>query len=81
MLVKANSLIRLFILLVTFYSGAVLADIDKTEAVKKVSQAYPGKIVRVQSTGDGFRIRIIQKDGRVITLFVDKKTGAIQKDE
>jgi hypothetical protein len=51
------------------------------EAIVIAQNRYPGRVVRAQTmqTGNGaiFEIRIIGNDGRVHTVTVDARTGAV----
>ena len=55
------------------------AQISKQQAVKLVKSNYPGKIVKIQNGRQYYKIRVLQKSGRVITLKVDKTTGKIKR--
>jgi uncharacterized membrane protein YkoI len=54
--------------------------IDKKQAISLALAEYAGKTLKVSETKDYFVVRILQKDGRIIDLQVDKKTGKVKKD-
>ncbi len=49
-------------------------------AAALAQERYPGKIVRVQTEKQQYRIRVLQADGRVITVLVDGQSGRVKKD-
>ncbi|MGI5309594.1 PepSY domain-containing protein [Rheinheimera sp. WS51] len=54
--------------------------ISKEQAVSLVQQQYQGKIMKLRSEKRYYRIRLLQHDGRVITILVDNQTGKMHKD-
>jgi uncharacterized membrane protein YkoI len=54
--------------------------IDKKQAISLALAEYAGKTLKVSETKDYFVVRILQDDGRIIDLQVDKKTGKVKKD-
>ncbi|WP_440055856.1 PepSY domain-containing protein [Pseudoalteromonas sp. T1lg65] len=54
--------------------------ISKKEAVALALDKYSGKTLKISEQGENFIIRILQSDGRVIDLKVNKKTGKVEKD-
>lgn len=54
--------------------------ISREQAVNLAQQKYPGKVLKVQDKQQYYRIRVLQTDGRVITVLVDGQTGRIKKD-
>ena len=52
------------------------------EAAERVQSAFGGRVVAAQparaSGREGFRIRVLLDDGRVITVFVDADSGAMR---
>lgn len=56
------------------------AEIDKKQAITLALAEYTGKTLKVSETKDYFVVRILQNDGRIIDLQVDKKTGKVKKD-
>lgn len=51
--------------------------VSKNEAVSTATSKYPGKVVKISGGGKLYRIRVLQKNGRVVTVKVDKKSGRI----
>ena len=57
--------------------------VSMDDAVGRVLSAYGGRVVAASSVssgqGMGYRIRVLQADGRVHTVFVDAATGAMRE--
>jgi uncharacterized membrane protein YkoI len=54
--------------------------ISREQAAALAQQRYPGKIVKVQNEQQRYRIRVLQADGRVVTVLVDGQSGRVQRD-
>ncbi|WP_166840586.1 PepSY domain-containing protein [Rheinheimera pleomorphica] len=54
--------------------------LSREQAAALAQQYYPGKIVKVQSDRHNYRIRVVQPDGRVITVLVDGQSGRVKRD-
>jgi uncharacterized membrane protein YkoI len=54
--------------------------ISREKAAALAQQRYPGKIVKVQTEQQRYRIRVLQADGRVVTVLVDGQSGRVQRD-
>ena len=54
--------------------------LSREQAAALAQQYYPGKIVKVQSDRHNYRIRVVQPDGRVITVLVDGQSGRVRRD-
>lgn len=54
--------------------------VSKEQAVALVQQQYQGKIMKLRTDKRYYRIRVLQRDGRVITVLVDNQTGQVHKD-
>lgn len=53
--------------------------ISKSEAVQKAQKAVAGKVLRVETKGNVYRIKIHQTSGRVVYVTVDATTGKVRK--
>jgi uncharacterized membrane protein YkoI len=51
--------------------------ISKSQAAQKALQAVPGKVLKVESRGSVYRVKIHQKSGRVVYVTVDAITGKV----
>lgn len=84
---KLLVLLSVMLLTATVLSNAALAmtspkrpAVTKEQAAMLAQQRYPGKIVKVQTGQQFYRIRVLQSDGRVITVLVDGRTGRVQRE-
>lgn len=82
-----RSLLMLFLLAVLTLTPDAVAlgnnqpEVTKEQATMLAQQRYPGKILKVQTESRHYRVRIIQADGRVITVRVDNRTGRVERDD
>lgn len=57
--------------------------LTEKEAVAKVVNAYPGKVLKtasIKQQGKQFyKVRVLLPDGRIINVLVNAKTGRMQK--
>ena len=61
--------------------GNKQSGVTKEQAASLAQQRYPGKILKVQTESRHYRVRLIQADGRVITVLVDNRTGRVERDD
>jgi uncharacterized membrane protein YkoI len=54
--------------------------ISREQAAALAQKRYPGKILKVQAEKQHYRIRVVQADGRVITVLVDGQSGRVKRD-
>jgi len=49
------------------------------QAAKIVKNRYGGKVLKVQTVnkGQGYRVRLLKKNGHVVTVTVDAKSGRV----
>ncbi len=57
------------------------AVISKEMATQLAQQRYPGKVLKVQSEPQQFKVRVMQADGRVINVVVDGQNGRVKREE
>lgn len=55
------------------------ASITRAEAVKKAQQHVSGRVLRVDQGKATYKIKVLQKSGRVVTIDVDKRSGRVTK--
>lgn len=48
---------------------------------KSIARRYVGggEVVDISRTGSTYRVRVIAKDGRVVDVYIDAKTGRVKK--
>lgn len=61
-------------------SASNKTNIDKKQAITLALAKYAGKTLKVSEENTYFVVRILQKDGRIVDLKVDKNTGKVKKD-
>lgn len=69
----------LFLLTATVADARSTKAISKNKAVATATSQYPGKVVKISGGKQFYQIRVLQKNGRVVTVKVDKKSGRILK--
>lgn len=52
--------------------------ISSSQAANIVKSKYGGKILKVQSTSSGYRVKVLKNDGRISSVFVDGQTGQVK---
>ncbi|MDP5134672.1 PepSY domain-containing protein [Rheinheimera baltica] len=60
--------------------AAEKAQVNREQAVALAQQYFPGKVVKVRAEQKSYRIRVLQADGRVVTVLVDGQSGRVKKD-
>lgn len=48
-----------------------------TQAAQKAQSRFGGKVLKVQILKSGYKVKLIKKDGHIISVFVDAKSGRI----
>jgi uncharacterized membrane protein YkoI len=51
----------------------------KSEAAKKVQQKVNGRVLKVDQNKSKYRVKVLQKSGRVVSVDVDKKSGKVSQ--
>lgn len=51
----------------------------KSEAAKKAQQKVNGRVLKVVQNNNKYRVKVLQKSGRVISVDVDKKSGKVSR--
>ena len=68
-------------------SGPVLAGkqtapapgMSKQQAMNIAQQRHPGRVLAIKQQGQGYRVRIIDDNGEVHTLFISSQTGGVKR--
>jgi uncharacterized membrane protein YkoI len=53
--------------------------ISKSQAAQRALQVVPGKVLKVESRGSVYRVKIHQKSGRVVYVTIDAITGNVSR--
>nr|WP_299078622.1 peptidase [uncultured Paraglaciecola sp.] len=51
----------------------------KSEAAKKAQQTVRGRVLKVDQNKSKYRVKVLQKSGRVVSVDVDKKSGKVSR--
>jgi uncharacterized membrane protein YkoI len=51
----------------------------KSEAAKKVQQEVSGRVLKVDQNKSKYRVKVLQKSGRVVSVDVDKMSGKVSQ--
>jgi uncharacterized membrane protein YkoI len=51
--------------------------IDKSQAAQKAQQKYQGRVLKVDQNKNKYRVKVLQKSGRVVSVDVDKASGKV----
>lgn len=49
--------------------------IDKSQAAKQAKKMVNGRVLKVEQRNNQYRVKVLQKSGRVVSVNVDKKSG------
>lgn len=55
--------------------------ISKEIATQLAQQRYPGKVLKVKTEPQKFKVRLMQADGRVVNVVVDGQNGRVKREE
>jgi len=53
---------------------------EPDQAVAMVQRQYQGKVLSVQSSGSGYRVKLLNNDGQVFSVSVDAATGRVSRN-
>jgi uncharacterized membrane protein YkoI len=56
-----------------------IAPQTKSEAAKKAQQKVSGRVLKVDQNKSKYRVKVLQKSGRVVSVDVDKKSGKVSQ--
>ena len=85
---KQNPYIRFLIVCLTAISLSSItvyaqdsknAPKTKSEAAKKAQQKVSGRVLKVDQSKNKYRVKVLQKSGRVVSVDFDKKSGKVSK--
>lgn len=58
---------------------------NKSQAADKARQAVNGRVLKVDKKNNAYRVKVLKKSGRVVSVDVDKQSGQVKagkkKDE
>ncbi|MBL4899123.1 MAG: PepSY domain-containing protein [Colwellia sp.] len=50
---------------------------NTTQAAQLAQRRFGGKVLKVQAQKSGYKVKLIKKDGHIIAVFIDAKSGRI----
>jgi|TARA_Y100000296_G_scaffold79675_1_gene104013 uncharacterized membrane protein YkoI len=56
-------------------------DISKSEAAERARSAVNGRVLKVEQTSKNYRVKVLKKSGRVVSVDVDKRSGKVNKSK
>lgn len=54
------------------------SDISKSEAAERARVAVDGRVLKVEQTSKNYRVKVLKKSGRVVSVDVDKRSGKVK---
>ncbi|MBT0588052.1 PepSY domain-containing protein [Alteromonas sp. SM 2104] len=54
-------------------------DISKSQAAARAREQMNGRVLKVERRRDDYRVKMLQKSGRVISVDVDKNSGQVKQ--
>ncbi|GAA0356631.1 hypothetical protein GCM10009092_21080 [Bowmanella denitrificans] len=55
--------------------------LNEAQAAKRAKQQVDGRVLKVEQQKDNYRVKVLQKNGRVVTVDVDKKSGKVTQNK
>ncbi|RDV24323.1 peptidase [Alteromonas aestuariivivens] len=52
--------------------------IDKAQAAKRAAQKVDGRVLRVDQSANKYRVKVLKKNGRVVSVDVDRRSGQVK---
>ncbi|MDY6975551.1 MAG: PepSY domain-containing protein [Pseudomonadota bacterium] len=56
-------------------------DISKSEAAERARVAVNGRVLKVEQTSKNYRVKVLKKSGRVVSVDVDKRSGKVKTNK
>lgn len=53
----------------------------KAQAAEKARRAVNGRVLRVDQTRSAYRVKVLKKSGRVVSVDVDKRSGQVKSSD
>ncbi len=55
--------------------------LDKAQAAERAKQKVNGRVLRVEKSRDNYRVKMLKKSGRVVSVDVDKRSGEVRSPQ
>ena len=56
-------------------------DISKSESAERARVAVNGRVLKVEQTSKNYRVKVLKKSGRVVSVDVDKRSGKVKTNK
>jgi len=53
--------------------------IDRAQAAAKAQQRVNGRVLRIDQSSGKYRVKVLKKSGRVVSVDVDKRSGQVRQ--
>lgn len=54
---------------------------NKSQAADKARKAVNGRVLKVDKRSKAYRVKVLKKSGRVVSVDVDKQSGQVKSDQ
>ncbi len=54
-------------------------ELSKAEAAERARAEVKGRVLKVEKRQNSYRVKVLQKSGRVVTVDVDKRSGRVKQ--
>ncbi len=55
--------------------------LDRAQAAARAQQQVKGRVLRVDQAGNKYRVKVLKKSGRVVSVDVDKRSGQVRQTQ
>jgi len=56
-------------------------ELSKSQAASRASSAENGRVLKIEQTSKKYRVKVLKKSGRVVSVEVDKRSGKVKKSK
>jgi uncharacterized membrane protein YkoI len=56
-------------------------ELSKSQAASRASSAENGRVLKIEQTPTIYRVKVLKKSGRVVSVEVDKRSGKVKKSK
>ncbi|WP_420935574.1 PepSY domain-containing protein [Alteromonas sp. A081] len=56
-------------------------ELSKSQAASRASSAENGRVLKIEQTSTKYRVKVLKKSGRVVSVEVDKRSGKVKKSK
>ena len=61
-----------------FAAGSVYAEISKQQAANIAKSKYPGRVIDIKAGGNVYRVKVLDNNGGMHIVVIDKQNGSIK---